>query len=192
MKPRHPASLPRRQDGVVLVVALVLLIAIALMSIAGMSTTSLELKLATHQQARVASFQQAEAGIDAVIGNPANFPVSGTIGTARCTADFHDPARYYDATGSVNCASFDLTTPAGIDLGYSRIATERIAPLLQSAPRYLETSVENLKVAAFRIDSRHDARSSRGSRAEHRQGLIVTVLTPPEETVVRLTDIDTD
>lgn len=178
-----------RQKGVVLVIALVLLVAITLLSLASMSTTTLELMMASNQQARTNAFQQAEAGIDAINGNLDNFLVSGLVGEKRCTAGFHD-SRYYDATGEVTCSSPDLTAPAAFDLSDSRAAVGRLPPRLQAAPRFIETSAEKLKVATFKTDSRYDARDTGGGRAEHNQGVIVTVLTPSEETVVSGDDID--
>ncbi len=185
---------PNRQKGVVLIVALVLLVAITLLSLAGMSTTTLELMMATNQQARVDAFQQAEAGIDALVAIPDNFPVTGAVGAERCTPDFEDYSNttYYDEGSEVVCGSFDISVPAGFSLTYSRAAIERVPPRLQPAPRFIETSAEKLKVATFKIDSRYDARDIRGGRAEHNQGLIVTVLTPSEETVIRGDDIDTN
>jgi hypothetical protein len=179
-----PQTLPHRQRGVVLIVALVLLVAITLLSLAGISTTTLELIMATNQQARVTAFQQAEAGIDAATASLENFPVSGLVGAERCTPDFNDD--------DVDCGATNITLPDGFDLTYSRIRIARLPPLLQPAPRYIETSAEKLKVANFLTDSRYDAREIRGSRAEHNQGLFVTVLTPSEETVIRGDDIDID
>lgn len=183
------SSLPHRQQGVVLVVALVLLVAITLLSLAGISTTTLELQMATNQQERVNAFQQAETGIDAVSADLNNFAVSGLVGQEHCTTGFHDN-RYYDATGEVTCITPDLTVPAAYDLTDSRAAVGRLPPRLQAAPRFIETSVEKLKVATFKIDSRFDSRDTGGGRAEHHQGLIVSVLTPSEETVISGNDID--
>lgn len=187
--PQLVNRLPYRQNGVVLVVALVLLVAITLISLAGISTTTLELMMATTQQARTDAFQQAEAGIDAVSSNLDNFPVTGAVGAERCTADFDDTSKYYPAD-DVNCGTYDIAVPAEFELTYSRAAIERIPPRLQPAPRFVETSAEKLKVATFKIDSRYDARDSRGGRSEHHQGLIVTVLTPSEEKVISGDDID--
>lgn len=183
---------PNRQEGVVLVVALVLLVAITLLSLAGISTTTLELLMATNQQARTNAFQQAEAGIDAVSSDLDNFRVSGLIGVERCTTDFDNTSKYYDASAEVDCDAYDLSVPAGFDLDHSRAAIERIPPLEQCAPRFIETSCEKLKVATFKIDSRYDERETRGGRAEHNQGMIRTVLTPTEEKRVRDEDFDTD
>lgn len=179
------------QQGVVLVVALVLLVAITLLSLAGISTTTLELMMATNQQARTNAFQQAEAGVDAVGSNLDNFAIVGLVGEQRCTPGFHDD-RYYDASGEITCSSPDLAVPAAYDPTYSRATVGRLPPRLQAAPRFIETSVEKLKVATFKIDSRFDARETRGGRAEHNQGMIVTVLTPSEEEVISGDDIDVD
>lgn len=191
MNPRLMKAAPKRQEGVALLVALVLLVAITMLSLSGISTTTLEYLMATNQQARVNAFQQAESGIDAVIPNPDNFQVSGLVGAGRCTTDFHDISKYYE-TNDVACAGVDLTIPGGFDLTYSRVAVERLPPLLQPAPRFIETSAEKLKVAMFQVDSRYDGREVRRGRAEHNQGMFVTVLTPSEETVLRDEDIDTE
>lgn len=190
MRQQQMNIVPNHQRGVVLVVALVLLVAITLLSLAGISTTTLELMMATNQQARTDAFQQAESGIDAVGSDLNNFPVSGLVGQQRCTQDFHADRYYEDLSDEVACSSPDLDTPADYDTTRSRAIVGRLQPLLQPAPRYIETSAEKLKVAMFKIDSRFDAREIRGGRAEHNQGLFVTVLTPSEETVIRGDDID--
>lgn len=175
MHPRPKNTVPRHQSGVVLVVALVLLVAITLLSLAGISTTTLELLMATNQQARTEAFQQAEAGIDAVASNSDNFTVTGLVGTERCTPGFDD------TDTDISCGSSDLIVPSEYDPTYSKAAVRRLPPQLQAAPRYIEYSVEKFKFAAFNIDSRYDARDIRGGRAEHNQGLIVSVPTPPEQ-----------
>lgn len=176
-----------RQRGVVLVVALVLLVAITLLSLAGISTTTLELRMATNQQARVNAFQQAEAGIDAVASNLDNFAVSGRVGETRCTPGFHDSRYEEDLSGEINCGAIDLNVPADYDLSDSRALVARLAPPLQAAPRFIETS-HRLKVATFKIDSRFDARAERGSRAEHNQGMLIVRL--PGETVISRDEYD--
>jgi hypothetical protein len=179
-----------KEKGVALVIALVLLVAVTLLSLAAISTTSLELLMASNQQARVNAFQQAEAGVDGVNANLENFRVTGLVGAGRCTTDFLDTTKYYDASSEVSCNTFDIVVPTGLSLTHSRVAVERLAPRLQAAPRFIETSAEKLKVATYKIDSRYDARDTRGGRAEHNQGVIVTVLTPAEETVIKGGDID--
>jgi len=61
-------SLPRyRQQGVALVVALILLTVLALIGIYAAATGSLELRMARNMQDAYDSFQSAEAGIAAVV-----------------------------------------------------------------------------------------------------------------------------
>lgn len=187
MKRTLPIKPVVRERGVVLVVALVLLVAVTLLSVAGISSTTLELRMATNQQARSTAFQEAESGIAAVKDDEDNFRVTGSVGSVRCTNGFHD-GRYYSA--DLSCSSTDLVVPDTFHLTLKRAAVTRLPPLLQSAPRFIETSAEKLKVATYKIDSRYDARDQRGGRAEHNQGRIITVLTPSEETVITDSDFD--
>lgn len=191
MDTRFPSALKDKQNGVVLLVALVLLVVVTVLGLSGMSTTTLEYLMSSNQQARVNAFQQAESGIDAVSSDLTNFPVAGVLGATRCTAGF-DNSRYTNASSEVTCGSYDVSVPTSFDLTYSRADITRIPPLLSPAPRYFETSAERMKVATFEVDSRYDARKIKGGRAQHDQGIIVTVLTPGEETVVRGSDIDTN
>lgn len=186
MRPRPMNTVPRHQSGVVLVVALVLLVAITLLSLAGISTTTLELLMATNQQARTEAFQQAEAGIEAITGNSDNFTVSGLVGRERCTPGFDD-------TGTdINCGLSDLIVPSEYDPTYSKAAVRRLPPLFQSAPRFAPSSHQRFEFAAFNIDSRYDARDVRGGRAEHNQGLIVSVPADPNQTDTTDARIDVD
>jgi len=178
---------PGRERGVVLVVALVLLVAVMVLSLAGINTTTLELRMAANHQARVTAFQEAQSGIAAVKTDGTNFAVTGSVGAVRCTDSF-DHDRYYDA--ELSCSATDLVVPNNFELTYKRAAVMRLPPRLQPAPRFIETSAEKLKVATYKIDSRFDDRDNGGSRAEHNQGLIVTVLTPSEETVVTESDFE--
>ena len=58
-----------RQQGVAMVVALILLTVLALIGIYGAATGSLELRMSRNMQDAYDSFQSAEAGVAAVVGN---------------------------------------------------------------------------------------------------------------------------
>jgi type IV pilus assembly protein PilX len=60
----HPSSTIHRQRGAALVVGMVLLLALTVMAIAGMSTASLELMMAGNEQYRGRAFQAAEVGVE--------------------------------------------------------------------------------------------------------------------------------
>lgn len=63
MKPRDFSSPPRRQQGVVLIVSLVLLLVLTVLGIAAIQSTSLEERMAGNQRAHQLAFEAAEAAL---------------------------------------------------------------------------------------------------------------------------------
>ena len=71
MTPRNrqcPRTRPtRRQSGAALVVGLLLLVVLTLLAISGMTTASLELRMAGNEQYQKRAFQAADAGVEQAI-----------------------------------------------------------------------------------------------------------------------------
>lgn len=72
---------PRRQQGAILVIGLVLLLVLTVLGISTMSTASLELSMAGNDQFQENAFQLAETGIDTTIsalnnGTPVPAPLN--------------------------------------------------------------------------------------------------------------------
>lgn len=72
--PRMP-----RQNGVVLVVVLMMLIGITLISLAAVNTSVMELRMARNAEFGVNNFQTAVSAVDFVISDPANLPTIGPL-----------------------------------------------------------------------------------------------------------------
>jgi hypothetical protein len=169
----------KRQRGISLVVSLVLLVGVTVVSLSTLSTSLLEMLMAGAEEARMTAFQKAQAGIEAIASEPANFAVVGGVGDSNCTTSF---------SGSESCSRSSLTLPAGFDSAKHAARSERLNPLLACPPRAFATSCDAFKVAHFSIDSRFKDTANRGGRSEILQGFMVLVPLGGEEVV--LTDAD--
>lgn len=90
------SSGPRRQQGVALVVALIILLVITLISLAGVRSTIMQQKLAANQFDRQVGFQSAEAGMRAAAAqiaiNPGVVARNCSSGGVVCLVNpFDDP-----------------------------------------------------------------------------------------------------
>lgn len=69
----------RHQNGVTLVVVLMMLIGITLVSMAAVNTSIMELRMARNAEYGVNNFQTALSAVDFVISDPANLPTVGPL-----------------------------------------------------------------------------------------------------------------
>lgn len=75
-----PMSLKRsRQNGVVLVIVLMMLIGVTLISMAAVNTSVMELRMARNAEYGVNNFQTALSAVDFVISDTANLPTVGPL-----------------------------------------------------------------------------------------------------------------
>ena len=77
---------PTEQRGASLFTALIMLLALSVVSLASLTTSLMELRMANNAEAGMSAFQFAQAGIDAALTDESNnFVVTGTVGNTRCT-----------------------------------------------------------------------------------------------------------
>ena len=69
-----------RQDGAILVISLVILIAITLLTISSMRSSNIGLRMAQNEESRIAAVQGAQALADAIVSDPQTTPVIGGTG----------------------------------------------------------------------------------------------------------------
>jgi hypothetical protein len=159
----HP-SIDRRQSGVVLVAALLLLLTITLVALTSMQGSTLELRMATNEQERMEAFQTAQATIDYILDNPSSFLVKGDVaGYTVCTANL----------SGCNEATLDLdadVTGSPFDDTQDSVEVTRLDPATMPPPRGLEMSADKFTVANFSVDGKHDAAATGGGYAEIVQG----------------------
>ena len=171
-------TLHSRQQGVVLIVSMILLVGVTVLALSSLHTGLMEILMSDNDEARTRSFQSAQSGIEAVATDD-NFPVVGGVGTSNCTA----------SKSGVACDQTGLALPNGFDTNKHWARTERLSPLYACPPRIVGTSCDNFQVAHFSVDSRYSDVPNRGGRSEVVQGHLIHVPVPGEEKVIRDVDI---
>ena len=167
---RKNHAMPRRQRGVVLAVAMVVLLGVTVVSITALSSSLLDIRMAGNAEDTTRAFNIAQGAVDAVISDAANFPIIGGIGYSTCTGTYGDVA---EVPGF--CNRTDLSLPSSFDTGTSAARTERLDPLRSCPPRGMATSCENFKVASFAIEGHHDDVDNGRGRAIVNEGYLVLV-----------------
>jgi len=166
-------SLHTGQQGVVLIVSMILLVGVTVLALSSLHTGLMEILMSDNDEARTRSFQSAQSGIeaiaDAAITDPdypnlenKNFPDTGGVGASNCTS----------SKSGVTCDQTSLTLPNGFDTNKHWARIERLAPLWAPAPRSAHHATSSLafKAAHFSVDSRYSDVPNRGGRSEVVQG----------------------
>lgn len=139
------------QHGTVLFMCLVFLVLISLVSLGGIRSSIIELRLASNTEERLAAAHIAQAAIDAVIANEANFVVTGTVGTEKTNASYS------------GIDEFDETEVVVTELGQNE------------PPRGSGLSSDKFSTASFDVDAAYDAVSEGRGQAHIAQGYMLIV-----------------
>jgi len=165
-KPANPSA----QRGAALFVALILLMAITLVSLASLSTSLLELRMSNNTEAGVSAFEYAQSAMDDVISNGStNFLVTGVNGETNCTASYPTACTYNNV---VLPSPFD--NAAANQLKITRTSDSGCPPRI---PNY-ETSCDKSKAASFTVDSLYDRSALGQGKAQVLQGYVKVFPTP--------------
>jgi len=170
-----------RQQGATLLVTLVLLIGTTVASLASLNIALMEQKMAGVEEARMVSFNEAQAIVDAIT-DPSQDHIavtSGGVGTRNCTSNYvADPGE-----GSCTTSTISLLTDV---FGSEHSAhVERISPEYASLGRTLKTTaISGLKVANFGVQGRMNALSSGGGRTRVSMGYLKVFVEGSGETVI--------
>ncbi len=160
----------RRQSGVILVTSLVFLVAITLLAIASMRSSTIGLHMSQNEESRIVAIQGAQALADAIVSDPKTTPVIGDPGFTICTAT------------EVNCQRNDLTMSNAIMAQYanSGVVTARIRrmfPALRPAPRGVESSIDKFVGATFEVTATYDRSDEGLGKQTVVEGILVLVPT---------------
>jgi len=159
----------KQMSGTALVTALVLLVALTIVSLSGMQATSVQLQISGNDEATVEAYQIAQSAVDAVLEDtPGNLAV-GNENIKVC------------AVPGPDCDQVALTLN-GTMFGSEGIQAK--VELLNSNVK-LRTgkggnSVKQFKYAAFKISGQYDATSNNRGRATVVQGFYRLIKDGPQ------------
>ncbi len=167
MSKRNIAS-RHQQQGAILVIALMFLVAITLFTVSSMRSSNLGLHMAQNEESRIAAIQAAQALADVIVANPAATPVVGKTGYTACT------------TGQQGCDRTDL--PISDPELTSEVAAynlsakvERVGAEFQPPPRAVESSIDKFTSASFRVTTTYDRVDEGLGRQQVTEGVLVLV-----------------
>lgn len=161
MTHRH---IPESQRGIALFTALIILVALTLVSLGSLGTSILELRMSTNEESRIGAFQSAQSAIDAVIKNSdVNYVATGTPGNTKC----------YNWPSACNTSDIILPSPMG---AANQVKIEQTAE--QGCPprtRLTASSCTSMNSAPFTTYSTYDGLTLGRGKSELVQGWITLV-----------------
>lgn len=160
----------QRQQGTVIVIALIFLLLTGLISISAVKTSIFETKMASNEQLKEEAFQTVQGVINAVSADINNFVIAGDVGYLICPA-----GRSGCDANSINLASH-TSTITGSNVSYD---VTRLAPLFAPIPfRATEdnaSSAKSYSAALFEINAEYDGSQDRLGQAAIAQGVAIKV-----------------
>jgi len=159
-----------RQDGAILMISLVILIAISLLTISSMRSSNIGLRMAQNEESRIAAEQGAQALADAIVSDPQTTPVVGGSGYTICTP------------GETACHRYDLPVANSviaynISSGDLTARVQRMGPIFRPPPRVVESSIDKFSSAAFEVTATYDRADESLGRQQIVEGVMVLVPT---------------
>ena len=158
---------PERQNGAVLLIALIMLIVLTLIGVNGMRTGISELRMSANEEERVLAQQTAQAVIDEVSQTPGHFIVKGL------------PDNVVICTKDSGLCDNETLEHSGIDAALTADTTvmiRRLYPETSNPPRmrYREWGT-GFNAAYFQVESEHDVQGSSHGWAKLIQGYVLMV-----------------
>ena len=158
----------RNQNGAILMIALVFLIAITLLSTSSMRSSNIGLFMAQNEESRFTAEQAAQALADAIVANPSSTPVVGLSGFAFCTAGLADCDRN-DLPVENSELAYEVTT----NHMYARVV--RTGAEFSPPPRATESSIDKFTSASFIVVTTYDRVAEGRGRQQVTEGVLVLV-----------------
>ena len=164
-----PTQLKNRnlENGAALITALVFLGVITVLSITSMRESTIGVRMAQNEEARLAGLQDAQALTEAVVSTPAATPVIGGSGFTICTAAEPNCNRYG--------VPLPLTIANEVAAGHLSAQIQRLTPPLKPPPRVLESSIDKFSAASFQVQATFDRADEGLGQVQLVEGMIVLV-----------------
>lgn len=165
---KRPISSRNKQQGAILVIALMFLVAITLLTVSSMRSSNIGLHMAHNEESRTAAVQAAQALADVIVANPESTPVIGDTGFTACTA------------GQQGCDRSDLpvsdpTLAGEVSTSHLSARVERTGMIFRPPPRVVESSIDKFTSASFKVTTTYDRVDEGLGRQEITEGVLVLV-----------------
>jgi type IV pilus assembly protein PilX len=165
-----PTRTYRRENGVALFAALMLLLIVTILGISSVRTGVMEAQMSTNEELRIAAFETAESTLDAVVSNPSNTQVIGAVGRKVCTSNW-----------PTACDSNTVIIPpvlvGTVDNANQLMAKViRLSPAIGPAPPGY--SVIKYQSATFRAQARYNGTPTGQGNTEVLEGVIIAFPKP--------------
>jgi FlaG/FlaF family flagellin (archaellin) len=160
------------QRGASLFTALIILVALTLLTLASLSTSLLQLRMSSNEESKAAAFQSAQASIDNIINtdyiarqplsldySKQYFKIAGAIGHAQCTPNW--------SGGTCNTSIVTLTSPLD-----SASSGPNKAKIVRLTDPISTRNTKCPKAATFQIESVYDRSALGHGKSELIQGYI--------------------
>jgi Tfp pilus assembly protein PilX len=161
----HKEITPKKQKGAALITALVLLVALTLVALSGIQTSSVQLQISGNDEATVEAYEFAQSVVDAVIENSTNFVVGANIGYTTCMV----------AGPGCNATSINLT-----ETMFSGVNLQAKVELLKigQSPRLVNgNSMSQTNGAYFSIEGQYDETANNRGKSDVVQGYVMIIPT---------------
>ena len=163
-----PLAQRKKQDGVILVVALLFLVTITLLTVASMRSSNIGLQMVQNEESQVTAAQGAQALADAIVSDPGTTPVIGVSGYTFCTS------------AASGCDQTDLSVDnellsAAIASNDLAARVERMGASFRPPPRIVESSIDKFSSASFEVTTTYDRSDELLGRQQITEGVLVLV-----------------
>jgi len=159
----------QKQQGVVMMVSLIMLIVIGILTLSLMGMSRTELRMAHNDEVRAGALQLAQAATDLIVASPGMTPVIGTAGYKFCT------------DGVADCDDYDeivIVEPGledEVDDGHLEVEITRGDPEYRPPPRGMGFSASKFTATTFEVAATYDRAEDGLGYAEINEGLIVLI-----------------
>ena len=158
----------RKQQGAILIVALMFLIAITLYTLSSMGSANIGLYLAQNEESRISAEQAAQALADAIVSTPASTPVVGQSGFTACTANETGCNRN-------DLAIVNAVLASQVTANHMQARVERTGSDFQPPPRVFDTSIDKFTSATIRVTTTYDRVGEGLGRQQDTERVLVLV-----------------
>jgi hypothetical protein len=150
--------------------ALIFLIAISSLTLASMRSSSIGMRMAQNEEARITAQQGAQSLADAIVSDVNSTPVVNDVGYTICTS------------GETGCdvstlVPYDTTVAAAVSAGYVSARVKRLEPLFRNPYRSGSgaSGLGDFEMATFEVTATYDRSAAGLGKRRVAEGVMVLV-----------------